>query len=95
MAGLYAPPTGESVFLAGLFIVRKPALWAGLFIFGFMGPTTNNMIFGGVVVILGFGVSFCGFYHREAAPELQHSDETQRAQRSDFLFGSSKIPVSF
>lgn len=42
----------------------------------FMSATTNNMIFGAIVVILGFGVSFYEYYHREEVLSgMEHSEK--------------------
>lgn len=44
----------------------------------FMGAATNNMIFGAIVVLLGFGVSLYEFYHKEEVahvPGLEHAKE--------------------
>ena len=61
--------------LVGIWMFISP------FIFGFgdmMGASTNNMIFGAVVVLLGFGVAFYEFYHKEEVahlPGMEHARE--------------------
>jgi len=50
--------------LVGIWLFISP------FVFGFrdiMGAATNNMVLGAVTVLLGFGVSFYEYYHREEA----------------------------
>ncbi len=53
--------------LVGIWMFVSP------FIFGFresMGASTNNMIFGALVVLLGFGVALYEFYHKEEAARI-------------------------
>ncbi len=41
-----------------------------------IGMALNNMIFGAIVVILGFGVSFYIFYHSELYHRVPETKET-------------------
>lgn len=60
--------------LVGIWMFISP------FVFNFrelMGASTNNMVFGAVVVLLGFGVAFYEFYHKE---EVAHVSGMEHAK---------------
>jgi len=43
-----------------------------------MEAATNNMIFGAIMVLLGFGIALYEFYHREKVahlPNMEHAKE--------------------
>jgi hypothetical protein len=43
----------------------------------FMGATTNNMIFGAIVALLGFGVSLYEFYHKEDVARVRSMEQAK------------------
>jgi len=61
--------------LVGIWMFISP------FVFRFrelMGASTNSMIFGAVVVLLGFGVALYEFYHKEEVAHvggMEHAKE--------------------
>ncbi len=61
--------------LIGIWLFISP------FVFGYrdsLGASTNSMIFGAIVVLLGFGVSFYGLYHKEEVSEIPGKFEQER-----------------
>jgi hypothetical protein len=62
-----------SQILVGIWMFISPSIFRYREL---MGAATNSMIFGAIVVLLGFGVALYEFYHREEAMHgMEHAKE--------------------